>query len=144
MDSRLDVHESLSREEEIELPSERKFGFAFAVVFLAISTFMTLRGNAAWPVAAVLALGFLGCAAFAPDLLKPLNRLWLRFGLVLHAIVSPIVLIVLFFLVITPIGVVARLVGKDFLQLRFNKAAATYWIDRKPPGPSPQSMRNQF
>ena len=144
MDSRLDVHESLSRKEEIELPSERKFGITFAIVFLAISTFMTLQGNAAWPVAAVLALGFLGCAAFAPYLLKPLNRLWFRFGLMLHAIVSPIVLIVLFFLVITPIGVVARLVGKDFLRLRFNKKAATYWIDRKPPGPSPQSMSNQF
>jgi len=91
-----------------------------------------------------LALVFLGLAAFAPHSLKPLNRLWLWFGLALHRIVSPVVLAALFFVVITPVGVVARLAGKDFLRLSFDRGATSYWIDRRPPGPRPSSMRNQF
>jgi Saxitoxin biosynthesis operon protein SxtJ len=138
------VHESLSRDEEVKRPSERRFGFTFGVVFLLLAALLTVRDSAAWPVPLALALVFLGLAKFVPELLRPLNHLWLRFGLVLHAAVSPIVLIALFFFVITPIGLVARLAGKDFLRLRFNREAATYWIDRRPPGPRPESMRNQF
>src|SRR5262245_23521949 len=144
MKTRLDAHESLSRDEEIRQPSERKFGLTFAIVFLFLVVLFTLQGDVAWPLPFAVSLAFLGLAQFAPYLLKPVNRLWLRFGLALHAIISPIVLMVLFFVVITPVGVVARFMGNDFLRLRFNKEAATYWIDRKPPGPSPQSMSNQF
>jgi hypothetical protein len=144
MSPRFGVHESLSRDEELKRPSERRFGFTFGVVFLLFTALLTVRSSAAWPVPLALAAAFLGLAQFAPDLLKPLNWLWHRFGLALHAIVSPVVLIVLFFVVITPIGAVARVAGKDFLRLRFDREAITYWIDRRPPGPKPESMRNQF
>jgi Saxitoxin biosynthesis operon protein SxtJ len=144
MESRLDLHESLTRDEEVQLPSERKFGLTFTVVFSLLTVLLIVWDNTAWPVSLAVALAFLGLTAFVPNWLRPLNRMWLRFGLALHAIVSPLILIVLFFVVITPVGVVARLAGKDFLRLKFDREATTYWIDRQPPGPSPQSMRTQF
>jgi hypothetical protein len=144
MEGRLDLHESLARDEAVKGPSERRFGLTFAVVFLLLTAFSILRGSIAWPAPLALALAFLGIAALAPNWLKTLNRLWLQFGLALHAVISPIVLIALFFVVITPAAVVARLAGKDFLRLRLDQEASTYWIDRRPPGPTPKSMRNQF
>jgi hypothetical protein len=76
--------------------------------------------------------------------LSPLNRLWLRFGLLLHKIVSPLVLGIMFFLVITPIGLLMRAVGKDLLRLKFDKRSSSYWIERLPPGPPPESLKDQF
>jgi hypothetical protein len=76
--------------------------------------------------------------------LNPLNRLWLKFGLLLYKIVNPIVLGLLFFATIAPIGLIMRLTGKDFLRLKLDREAKSYWIERAPPGPSPQSMRNQY
>jgi Saxitoxin biosynthesis operon protein SxtJ len=144
MKPRLDLHESLSRDEEVKRPSERRFGLTFGVVFLLLTALLTVRGSAAWPVPLALASAFLGLTVFAPELLRPLNQLWLRFGLALHTIISPVVLLALFFVAVTPVAVVARLLGNDFLRLRFNREATTYWIDRRPPGPRPESMRNQF
>jgi hypothetical protein len=144
MRSQDDLHERLSRAEELRAPSERAFGITIAAALLIVALLLALRDIDAWPAALVLALAFLAAAVFAPDRLGPMNRLWMRFGMALHAIVSPIVLFVLFFAVITPSGVLARLFGKDFLRLKFDASAPTYWIDRKPPGPRPESLRNQF
>jgi hypothetical protein len=79
-----------------------------------------------------------------PRLLAPLNKLWLKFGLLLYKVMNPLVLGLLFFVTITPIGIVMRLFGKDFLRLRLDRSAKSYWIERTPPGPPPQSMKNQF
>jgi hypothetical protein len=79
-----------------------------------------------------------------PALLAPINRLWTRFGLLLHHIVNPIVMGLMFYLAITPIGVLMRLLGKDPLKRRFDPAAATYWIQRQPGDPKSQTMINQF
>jgi hypothetical protein len=79
-----------------------------------------------------------------PAVLAPLNRIWTRFGLLLHRIVSPVVLGVMFFGVVTPMGLVMRALGKDPLRLRFDPAARTYWIERRPPGPAPDTLNNQF
>jgi Saxitoxin biosynthesis operon protein SxtJ len=140
----LTLHESLSRDDEVKRSSERRFGFTVAVFFLVLTALLRLRGSSAWPVPLGLVLAFLGLAAVAPNWLKLLNRLWVRFGLALHAIVSPVVLIILFFVVLTPISVIARLAGKDFLRLSFDREVISYWIERRPPGPRPESMRDQF
>ena len=79
-----------------------------------------------------------------PSLLAPLNRLWMRFGLLLHKIVNPVVMGIIFVLTVVPIGLVMRMIGKDILHLRFDKQCDSYWIRRDPPGPSPESMDNQF
>ena len=83
-------------------------------------------------------------AVVYPQMLAPLNRLWFRFGLLLHKIVSPVVLAIMFFLVFTPTGMIMRALGKDPLRLRLDKNATSYWIERTPPGPSPESLGDQF
>jgi uncharacterized integral membrane protein len=80
----------------------------------------------------------------APALLAVPNRLWARFGLLLNRIVSPVVLGIVFFAVVTPMSLVMRLLGKDPLRLRRSRQDASYWIAREPPGPKPDSLRNQF
>jgi hypothetical protein len=81
---------------------------------------------------------------WVPRILRPLNRIWLKIGLLLNKVVSPIVLGIVFFGVLTPLGAVLRMRGKDPLRLRFEKDAPSYWIMRQPPGPAPRSMTRQF
>jgi hypothetical protein len=76
--------------------------------------------------------------------LSPFNRLWLRLGLGLHKIVNPVVMVALFVSVILPLGILLRLCGKDLLRLRFDRDAASYWIERERPGPAPEAMKEQF
>ena len=87
---------------------------------------------------------FLVVALVIPKILHPLNVVWMKFGALLNSIVSPLVLGMLFFVTITPLGVLMRAFGKDLLRLKFDKSADSYWIKRDPPGPPPESMSNQF
>lgn len=130
--------------DEHEGPSDRSFGFVFAAVFALIGLYNAWHAGKAWPWLALVAAGFLALALIRPAVLAPLNRLWMRFGLLLAMIINPIVLGILFFLVFTPMAFVARLVGKDFLRLKKQPEAKSYWIVRDPPGPEPVSMKDQF
>jgi large-conductance mechanosensitive channel len=87
---------------------------------------------------------FLALALAAPKTLAPLNRLWMKFGLLLHAVVNPVVMAFLFFSTVTPIALIMRALGQDPLRLKLDPAAKTYWIDRTPPGPAPDTMPRQF
>ncbi len=137
-------HESYERGDDDRGSSDRAFGIVFAVVFATIGLLpLVFGGTPRWWSVAVGGV-FLLLAYAAPRALAPLNRLWLKFGLLLHRIVSPIVLGIMFFGVVTPIGLVMRAVGKDPLRLKFERDAAGYWIDRVPPGPPPESMKDQF
>ena len=129
---------------EGESSSNRTFGLVFAGVFLLIGVAPLIFAGAvrAWSLLISAAFGIL--ALMAPAVLAPLNRLWTKFGLLLHKIVSPIVLGIMFYLVITPMGAVMRLLGKDPLRLRGNRDAVTYWIERSPPGPPPETFVDQF
>lgn len=80
----------------------------------------------------------------APTLLQQPNKLWFKFGQVLHNIVSPIILGAMFFLAFTPMAFLLKLFGKKLLSLKYDPEAASYWIDRNPPGPSSVSVRKQF
>ena len=124
--------------------SDRSFGFVFAAVFALIGLYNVWHHGRAWPWLALIAAGFLAVALIRPALLARLNRLWMKFGLLLAMIINPIVLGILFFLVFTPMALVARLVGKDFLKLRSQPEAKSYWVVRDPPGPEPVSMKDQF
>jgi hypothetical protein len=86
---------------------------------------------------------FLSAASFRPALLHPLNRLWMKLGLLLHKIVNPIVMGLLFYGTIWPTGLAMRMRGRDLLRLKRDPDADTYWIAR-PPGPLPETMRDQF
>lgn len=138
------AHEDLTREEHVEGSSDRSFGFVFAVVFVVIALWPLWHGGGLrwWSLGVAGALVVIAIAV--PRILAVPNRLWLKLGLLLGKIVSPIALGVLFYLVFMPIGMLMRLFGKDPLKLRRDAAATTYWVDREPPGPPPTSMTNQF
>jgi Saxitoxin biosynthesis operon protein SxtJ len=91
-----------------------------------------------------VAVGLVVISLFAAWTLRPLNRLWSRLGLLLNRVVSPIVLGVIFYAVVTPVGFVLRARGRDLLRLRFDQTAPSYWIVREPPGPRPNTMNRQF
>jgi uncharacterized membrane protein len=137
-------HESLRRDEDVKGSSDRSFGLVFATLFALIAVSKLWHGNDAGYGWLAAAAAVLAAALTVPTALAPANRLWLKIGLLLHHVVEPLVMGVLFFLVVTPMGVALRLTGKDLLRLRRDAAATTYWIDRDPPGPTPESLRNQF
>jgi hypothetical protein len=137
-------HETFERADEIKAGSERAFGVVLAAVLVLIGLWPLLDGAGPRPWALALATLFLAAAWLAPRALAPFNRLWFRFGMLLHRIASPLAMAMLFFLTVTPTAIILRLAGKDPLRLKFDCAAKTYWIERLPPGPAPETMRNQF
>ena len=138
------LHEDYSRDEHVKAGSDRGFGLVFAGFFAIVGALSLWRHSQGWHWTLPLAAVFLVVALTYPRVLGPLNRLWLKFGLLLYKVMNPIVLGLLFFVTIMPIGLVMRAMGKDFLRLRLDPNAKSYWIERRPPGPPPQSMRNQF
>jgi hypothetical protein len=99
-----------------------------------VSALSWWRGHTGWHYLLPIAVAFLIVPTPIPRLLGPLNRLWLKFGLLLYKVMNPLVLGLLFFVTITPIGLVMRAFGKDFLRLRMDRSAKSYWIERAPPG----------
>jgi hypothetical protein len=137
--------EDLSRQHAVEGSSNRSFGIVFAVVFLVIALWPFVFGSGALRWWAAIVAAVFGVLAFvAPAVLAAPNRAWMKLGLLLGRIVSPIVLGLLFYTVFTPMGWALRAMGKDPMRLRRDAAASTYWIERKPPGPPPDSLNNQF
>lgn len=130
--------------EPLPLPSDRSFGLLFVVVFALLSVWAWWYGLAwaAWPAA--LAMLTLLVALLRPALLNPLNRLWMRLAQLLNRVVSPLVLGLIYFGLFTPMAWAMRLRGRDALRLRLDSKAATYWIEREPPGPDPKSLPNQY
>jgi hypothetical protein len=138
-------HENLQRPSDLKPGSNRNFGLVMAAFFLMLAAYKLWSGRLVWAAFwGALAAGFAGSALVAPALLAPLNLLWFRFGLLLHRIVSPIVMGLLFFAVMTPIGLVMRLFGQRPLALGFDREAASYWIPRANGTPAPGSMRKQY
>lgn len=140
----MQTHEDLSRSQTIKTSSDRFFGLTFFVVCLIIALWPLLWRGSIQPIALGIALAFLAVSLIAPAWLAPLNRLWLKFGELLHRITSPIILGVMFFGVITPVGWLMRLAGKDLLRMKFDRGAPSYWIRREPPGPDKTSLKRQF
>jgi hypothetical protein len=124
--------------------SDRNFGFVFALVFTLISLWPLTGGHAPRWIALIVA-GIFGLVAIAaPSLLRPLNYIWFRFGLLLHKVVSPIVMGGVFFLAVVPMGAAMRFFGRDILSLKRRPDLTSYWIVRQPPGPAPETMKRQF
>ena len=121
--------------------SEKSFGILFFIVFAIIGLYPLLSFNFVRVWALVIALIFLFLGLTKPSVLKPLNTAWIKLGEILGKIIAPIVMLLVFFIVITPIGLMLRLFGKDILGLKFSEKVKTYWITRdKNIGP----MKRQF
>jgi hypothetical protein len=140
------MHEDFTRKENVQGSSDRSFGLVMAGFFGIVAVWPLLHGSLSsirsW--ALVVAAAFLAVALLRPAALGPLNRLWLKLGLLISKVVSPVVLTILFYTTVTPIGFLMRWSGKDPLRLHRNTAAESYWIVREPPGPAPDSMKQQF
>ena len=127
--------------DEIKLGSNRSFGIVFFIVFVLIATYPLLNQGEVRIWSLIISFLFLFLGLLNSKILTPLNKLWFRFGLFLGKIISPIIMGVIFFLVVTPIGLLMRFFGKDVLNLKLNKKKSSYWIEKV--GPK-SKMKNQF
>ncbi len=137
-------HEVLRANRKVAVGSNRSFGLVFAGVFITIAIWPVIRHGEAvrWWASGVGAV-FAFAALFMDQALAPLNRLWFKLGLALHSVMSPMIMGLLFFGAVLPVGLILRAFRKDILRLR-PSAESTYWIPRDPPGPARNSMKNQF
>jgi hypothetical protein len=138
------THEDLSRTHAVKGSTNRAFGWVFTVMFVVIALWPLVRGGSLRWRALVAAGVTLVITLLAPALLALPKRLWLRFGALLHRVVSPLVLAFLFYGVVTPMGILMRRFGKDNLRLRRTAGDRSYWVTRDPPGPKPDSLSHQF
>tara|TARA_Y100000748_G_C15393500_1_gene448486 strand:+ start:314 stop:697 length:384 start_codon:yes stop_codon:yes gene_type:complete len=122
------------------LPSNRNFGIVFTIVFLIISFWPLLKSGDIRYWSLVISLIFFVLAILNSKILTPLNKIWMKFGFVLGKIISPIVMGFIFFFVVTPTGIIMRLLGKDILNLKKNNKIS-YWIKKDNKN---NSMKNQF
>jgi hypothetical protein len=137
-------HEFQAREEELKASSDRGFGLVFAAFCAIVGSLSLYTGHHRWPWWLAAAVAFALVAWLRPGILAPLNRLWTKLGLLLFKVISPIALGIIFFACIAPLGWLMRLAGKDPMRLRFEPDAETYWVVRQPPGPRPDTLKNQF
>jgi len=126
------------------LPSDQKFGWFFCAIFLIAAGWFAWIESLVWSsIFGSAAVVFAVLSIASPSTLRPLNRLWFGFGVLLGKVISPIVLGLIFFLLITPVSLITRLFGRDELKIRRRKLQS-YWIDRSPPGPPSDSFKNQY
>ena len=126
---------------KIKIGSNRSFGLVFFVVFLVISLWPLIYGDSIRIWSLIVSTFFIILGLMNSKLLTPLNQLWIKFGMILGAIISPVVMAVVFFLVVTPISFVMNIMGKDLLKTRYDKKKESYWIKRDQPI---KTMKNQF
>lgn len=130
-------------ETDVKMLSNRTFGLIFAGIFTVIALFPLLFGNGIRNWAIILAAAFFFAAMVLPKSLTPLNKLWMKFGLLMHTIMNPILMGLVFFLTVLPTGIILKVLGKDPMNRKFDESAETYWIDRQDKI-SKESFDNQF
>ena len=127
-------------EKKIKVSSNKSFGIVFSIFFLLISVYLLLNNDPIYYWSLFVSFIFLVLGLMNSKILSPLNLLWFKFGILLGKIVSPVVMGIIFFLVVTPISILLKIFGKDVLNLKFNNNK-TYWIEKN--GPK-SNMKKQF
>ena len=127
-------------QEKIKLPSNRNFGIVFSIVFLIIAIWPILNQNEIRIWSMIISLIFLILGLINSKFLSPLNKAWFKFGLILGSVIAPVVMGVIYFLVVTPTGLIMKALGKDILGLKRNKNS-TYWLEKDN---SNNNLKNQF
>ena len=125
----------------IKISSNRSFGIVFFVVFLFIALYPITYSEDIRIWSLIISFIFIILGLLNSKILTPLNKLWFKFGVILGKIISPIIMGTIFFLVVTPIGLIMKVLGKDLLRLKYKKKDNTYWIKKN--GPK-SKMKNQF
>ena len=127
-------------QEKIKLPSNRNFGIVFSIVFLIIAIWPILNQNEIRIWSMMISFIFLILGLINSKFLSPLNKAWFKFGLILGSVIAPVVMGVIYFLVVTPTGLIMKALGKDILGLKRNKNS-TYWLEKDN---SNNNLKNQF
>ena|SRR6266545_2201649 len=138
------THEDFARQERVEIGSNRTFGVVIGLVAMLFGVLPLVHGDQMRPWLLGSGAAVLLVAVLKPGLLSPFNLVWFWIGKFLGMIVAPIVMMMIFFVTITPIGLLVRWSGKDALGLRRKSAVDTYWIKRDSPSSSRESLKNQF
>ena len=125
---------------DVKIGSNRSFGIVFFIVFLLIAIYPLINNEDIRIWSLLVSLIFLVLGLINSNILSPLNKLWFKFGILLGKIISPIIMAIIFFLVVTPIGLMMRIISKDLLNLKFSDYRS-YWIEKT--GPK-SKMKNQF
>ena len=126
--------------DQLKVSSNKSFGIVFFIFFLLVSLYPLLKNENIRIWSLIIALIFLVLGLFNSKILSPLNQLWFKFGLILGKIISPVIMGIIFFGVVTPIGVLMKILNKDLLSLKFNKEKS-YWIEKNS---IKSKMKNQF
>ena len=126
--------------DDVKISSNKSFGIVFFVVFLIIAIYPLTNSEDIRLWSVIISVIFLVLALLNSKILTPLNKLWFRFGIFLGKIISPLIMGIIFFLVVTPTGLIMRLLGKDVLNLKYDKKQS-YWIEKKD---LKSKMKNQF
>ena len=126
--------------DEIKISSNRSLGIVFFIVFLLIAIYPLINGGELRLWSLIISIFFFVLGLINSKILNPLNQIWFKFGILLGRIISPFIMAIIFFFVVTPIGLIMRTLGKDILNLRYN-TKKTYWIEKT--GPK-SKMKNQF
>jgi len=127
-----------------KLPSEKSFGLFFSTILLIIFAWRVIFHHY-FPLSLLLLAAFIGIISLTiPVILRPLNMGWFYVGKTLHKITNPLIMAIIFLLVLTPLGTLRRWIGKDTLEKKYNLGLESYWIPRIPPGPSLDSLSDQF
>ena len=126
--------------DEIKIGSNKSFGIVFFIVFFIIALFPLINNSEIRVWAVIISLIFLILGLINSKILTPLNKAWFKFGIFLGKIISPLIMGIIFFLVVTPIGILMKMLKKDLLNLKFNKHKS-YWIEKSEPK---SKMKNQF
>jgi energy-coupling factor transporter transmembrane protein EcfT len=145
-DTRTDsgLREHLGRDEPRAGGSDRNFGFVFAAACFLFGVLNYYRDHTIWHWWFAAAAIFLVLALVLPSALSVPNRIWTKFGLLLSYVMHPLIMGLLFFFTVTPIGMIMRAAGKDPLRSKLDRSATSYWLPRDPSGPAPNSFKNQF
>ena len=126
--------------DEIKIGSNKSFGIVFFIVFFIIALFPLINNSEIRVWAVIISLIFLILGLINSKILTPLNKAWFKFGIFLGKIISPLIMGIIFFLVVTPIGILMKMLKKDLLNLKFDKHKS-YWIEKSEPK---SKMKNQF
>ena len=128
------------RNTEIKIGSNKSFGIVFFIVFLLVALYPLINNGDLRIWSFITAIIFLILGLINSKILTPLNKLWFKFGLLLGKVISPLIMGIIFFLVVTPTALIMRIIGKDLLNLKFNNKKS-YWIEKTDPK---SKMKNQF
>tara|TARA_B100001115_G_C15546905_1_gene260252 strand:+ start:183 stop:566 length:384 start_codon:yes stop_codon:yes gene_type:complete len=126
--------------DDIKISSNRSFGIVFFIVFLLIALYPLIYSEEIRIWSVIISIIFLVLGLLKSKILTPLNKLWFKFGILLGKVISPLIMGIIFFLVVTPIGLIMRLLGKDLLNLKYSDTKS-YWIEKSG---QKSKMKNQF